>query len=117
MLSGPVLDGENFSPCDDVEVPLMFWKILVRTGKDGTPQASAYLANQEQLLDEPRKYVKRPKNDEAPKIDTFRFAIPKLAELTGLDFSALTPYDTFRKKGPEGAEAAAKPMTDWSDAL
>lgn len=116
VLTGPVLDEENVSTCDDVDVPLLFWKVVLRVGPNGAPQASAYVVSQEKLIQEPRTFVRQANSTNAPSIDTFRFSIPKLATLTGLDFSAIAPHDTF-KKGPEGAEAATRPMTDWSDAL
>jgi endonuclease G len=118
ILSGPVLDDQNYSPCDDVNVPLLFWKVVLRTGQDGKPKASAFLVNQTKLLKEPRTFIARPDEEAAPKVDTFRYAIASLGGLTGLDFSALIPFDTYKSaRGREGAEAAAKPMTDLVDAL
>lgn len=117
VFNGPVLD-HGYSECDDVQVPLAFWKLLLRTGPDGAPRASAYLASQETLLEEVRRYIARPQDSEVPRVDAFRCAIPRLADLTGLDFSAFAPFDTFRKKrGPEGMDSGQSRMADWSDAL
>lgn len=109
VLNGPVLNDE-WSECDDVNVPLYYWKVLLRTGPDGQPQASAYLANQEELLQEVRTYIKRPKETDVPKVDAFRCSLSKLADLTGLSFSSFAKYDTFKKKrGPEGMDAVGFP--------
>jgi endonuclease G len=115
VLTGPVLDNDNVSVCDDVNVPLLFWKVLLRVGPKGSPQASAYLVSQEKIIGEQRVALKPPSGDQVPKIDTFRYSIAKLAELTGLDFSAFAGFDTF--KTPAGAEAAPRAMTAWEDAL
>lgn len=117
VLNGPVLNDE-FSECDDVQVPLAYWKVLLRTGPDGEPKASAFLANQELLLEEVRRYIARPVDTDVPKIDAFRCSLSVLESTTGLNFSAFAKYDTFKKKkGPEGMDAGHSRMADWSDAL
>lgn len=117
VLTGPLLD-DYASQCDDVAVPLSFWKVLLRTDKDGTPKASAFLVSQEALLDEPRRYVRRASDTQVPKVDPFRCALSKLAEMTGLDFSAFARYDTFRKrKGSESTDTGLHRVADWGDVL
>lgn len=116
VLTGPVLDTDNTSKCDDVEVPLLFWKVVLRVGPDAKPQASAFIVSQEKLLEETRVSLKPPADDQVPTVTSFRTSVEHLAELTGLAFDAFALYDTFKK--PRGAEAAAlKPVTDWTDAL
>jgi len=115
VLTGPVLDADNVSPCDNIDVPLLFWKVVLRVGPNGSPQASAYVVSQEKLLKEKRVAINPPSDEIVPKIDTFRFSVPALADLTGLDFSSFAQHDTY--KATPGAEAAARPMTAWEDAL
>ncbi|AOY97541.1 hypothetical protein BKK79_37005 (plasmid) [Cupriavidus sp. USMAA2-4] len=115
VLTGPVLDEDNVAPCDGIDVPLLFWKVVLRLGPAGQPQASAFLVSQEKLLKEARVAIKPPSDQAVPTVDTFRIGIAQLADLTGLDFRGIAAHDTYKRR--PGAEAEALPMTAWEDAL
>lgn len=115
VLTGPVLDDDNVAPCDGINVPLLFWKVVLRVGPDQQPQASAFVVSQEKLLKEARVALKPPADDIVPVVETFRIGVAKLASLTGLDFSGFAQYDTYKSR--PGAEAVPRPMTAWEDAL
>lgn len=86
VFTGPVFTD------DDLEyrgalVPLSFWKVVAIVKDDGTPSATAYQVKQEKELEE-LEFV-------FAGYKTFQISIQEVMELTGIDFSALLPYDGF----------------------
>lgn len=117
-----VLQGPVFSPDDpvytdtagrDVPVPVQFWKLVLRV-QDGVPRATAFLASQRDLLPLPRRPVQPGADGAVPDVTTFLTSVAHLQELTGLDFTALIPHDTFVTPSP--AEATPlRAVTSWAD--
>jgi endonuclease G, mitochondrial len=100
VLQGPVLRGA-YAKCDDVEVPLKFWKIVAWVGATG-PKVAGFLVSQEKLLDQERVGV-MPANASTPiDVDHWRATIATIAKQTGLDFGELGKHDTFKDPGPVG---------------
>ena len=73
VFQGPVLRDSDplYSGSEaGVQVPLMFWKIVVRVQADtvqgGSLKASAFLVSQEQLLTRPRRGVRPTTLADAP---------------------------------------------------
>ena len=95
VLTGPVLNGDA-RPYGEVSVPLLFWKVVLRIGPDGEPQATALIASQAALMDEPRRLLARTPAESAPDVDEFRITVAGLESLTGLDFSAFRHWDSWQ---------------------
>ncbi|WP_425144932.1 DNA/RNA non-specific endonuclease [Deinococcus sp.] len=113
VFQGPILKASDPS-YGAVQVPLAFWKIVVRMVA-GTPQASAFLVDQSQLLNRPRRGVRPATLTNAPQVDQFRVPISRIERETGLSFGALHDHDTF-PAGPHAQEANEQLLiTGWSD--
>ena len=95
VLTGPVLN-QQWRQYGEAKVPLMYWKVILRIGNDGEPQATALLVNQAKLLDEPRRVIARAQPEAIPQVDEFRITVSGLENLTGLDFSAFRAWDRWQ---------------------
>lgn len=117
-----VLQGPVFAPDDpvytdtagrDLRVPVQFWKLVLRV-QDGVPRATAFLASQRDLLALPRRPVQLGGDGAVPDVSTFLTSIAHVQTLTGLDFAAVAPHDTFVPVS--GAETAPlRAITSWAD--
>lgn len=117
VLTGPVLD-DQVQDYDGLAVPLRFWKLVLRVGKSGLVQATALVVDQRNLLSELRKGMTPGGDGTPPNVDEYRVSVAYLEGATGLDFSAVRQFDTFKGAAGDGAEAAAvRVITDWSDLL
>jgi endonuclease G len=118
VFTGPVLneDSQDFG---GLAVPLQFWKLVVRIDRKGKPQATALVVDQRRLLGEKRVPIKPGGDGQAPDVSEYRVSVAHLETLTGLDFSALRAFDSYRAPAAlSGAEAsAARVISDWSDLL
>ena len=77
---------------DDLEykgalVPSSFWKVVAIIKEDGVPSATAYKVSQEQELSQ-LEFV-------FSSFKTFQISIQQVIDESGLDFSALVPFDGF----------------------
>jgi endonuclease G len=77
---------------DDLEykgakIPAAFWKVVAIVTEDGRPSATAYKVSQEKELGELEFVFSAYK--------TFQVSILEVMEGTGIDFTALVPYDGF----------------------
>ncbi|WP_147198731.1 DNA/RNA non-specific endonuclease [Pantoea sp. CCBC3-3-1] len=117
VLTGPVLNDRSRQYAD-LQVPLMFWKVVLRTGPQGKPQATALLVSQDKLLDEPRRVLPRAQPETVPNVDEYRVSVSALETLTGLNFSAFRDWDSWQ---PDAALLAqplpAKLIMTWQDLL
>lgn len=95
VLTGPLLNGDSRA-YGGIDVPLVYWKVILRVGPTGEPQATALLASQAALMDEPRRLVARTPTDNVPNVDEFRITVAGLETLTGLDFSAFRDWDSWQ---------------------
>lgn len=117
VLTGPVLN-EQSRQYADLAVPLMFWKVVLRIGPQGKPQATALLVSQDKLLDEPRRVLPQAQPEAVPNVDEYRVAVSALETLTGLDFSAFRAWDSWQPDAALLAEPLpAKLIMTWRDLL
>ncbi|QHM71544.1 DNA/RNA non-specific endonuclease [Mixta intestinalis] len=117
VLTGPVLN-DQWRQYGDVKVPLMYWKVVLRLGPAGEPQATALLVCQANLLDEPRRVIARAPQDSVPQVDEFRVTVSGLQNLTGLDFSAFEAWDSWQPAPSLRAEPLpAALIMSWRDLL
>ena len=77
---------------DDLEykgarIPASFWKVLAIVKEDGVPSATAYKVSQEKELSQ-LEFV-------FSSFKTFQISIQQVIDESGLDFSALLPFDGF----------------------
>jgi endonuclease G len=100
VLQGPVLRGA-YAKCDDVEVPLRFWKIVAWVGATG-PKVAGFLVSQEKLLGEERVGIMPASAGTPIQVDHWRATIATIAKQSGLDFGELAKHDTFKDPGPVG---------------
>ncbi|THF86571.1 hypothetical protein E7T09_10725 [Deinococcus sp. KSM4-11] len=120
-----VLQGPVFAPDDpvytdtagrDLQVPVQFWKLVLRV-QNGVPQATALLVSQRDLLPLPRKPVLPGGDGSPPDVTTFLTSVAHLQDQTGLNFTSLAPYDTFRPPPaiPHAEGAPLRAITSWAD--
>lgn len=110
VLQGPIF-GAYDDLGDDLQIPSRFWKLVAWRGRDGSPRALAFVASQQELFGEERG-GRLPANDRPPQVGEFQITISELCKSTGLDFSALEPWDTFGEQVTAGE--AQRPVRDWS---
>ena len=120
VFQGPVLrDSDPLYSGGEagVQVPLMFWKIVVRVQADtvqgGSLKASAFLVSQEQLLTRPRQGVRPTTLADAPQVQQFRVPVARIERETGLSFGLLS--DTYAASSQEAGEQVL--ITSWADVL
>ncbi|WP_310582557.1 DNA/RNA non-specific endonuclease [Deinococcus sp.] len=115
VFQGPVLRVSDPLYSDGgagVQVPLLFWKIVVRV-QDGLLKASAFLVSQEQLLTRPRRGVRPTTLADAPQVQQFRVPVARIERETGLSFGPLS--DTYAVSSQEAGEQVL--ITSWADVL
>ncbi len=110
VLQGPIFSQGDLL-ADDVLVPNQFWKLLAWRGSDDQPRAVAFVASQQELLSEERG-SKLPSSNDAHDVGEFQIAVSELSAITGLDFAALEPWDTFGALPVAGE--ARRAVSDWS---
>lgn len=117
VLTGPVLN-DQWRQYGEAKVPLMYWKVVLRIGNEGEPQATALLVSQANLLDEPRRVVTPAQQEGVPQIDEFRITVSGLESLTGLDFSAFRAWDSWQPAPSLRADPLpAALIMSWRDLL
>ncbi|MFD1802529.1 DNA/RNA non-specific endonuclease [Mixta tenebrionis] len=117
VLTGPVLN-EQWRQYGGVKVPLMYWKVVLRLGPEGKPQATALLVSQANLLDEPRRIIAQGQQENVPQVDEFRVTVSGLQSLTGLDFSAFAAWDGWQPAPALRADPLpAALIMSWRDLL
>lgn len=117
VLTGPVLN-DQWRQYGEAKVPLMYWKVVLRIGNEGEPQATALLISQANLLDEPRRVVTPAQQEGVPQIDEFRITVSGLESLTGLDFSAFRAWDSWQPAPSLRADPLpAALIMSWRDLL
>ncbi len=116
VFQGPVLrESDPLYPDGGagVQVPLMFWKIVVRV-QDGSLKASAFLVSQEQLLTRPRRGVRTAALANPPQVQQFRVPVARIERETGLSFGPLS--DTYAaSSGAASSQRASSRATDSQD--
>jgi len=115
VLQGPVFDDANDLWADDVQVPSAFWKIVVWKGKGGL-KAVALIADQTQLLSIERggADAKISKKFSDSIVSQYQSSVATIEKKTGLDLSAIRPFDTAGQPLPTVGEAFIL-ITQWAD--
>lgn len=117
VLTGPVLN-EQWRQYADWQVPLMFWKVVLRIGPSGRPQATALLVSQADLLDEPRRLLPQAQSAQRPDVDEYRVTVSALETLTGLNFAAFRDWESWQPEASLLAQPLpAKLIMNWEDLL
>lgn len=103
VLQGPLFEGQDWA--DDIRIPSGFWKIVVWKGAGGL-KAVALVADQSSLFSLTRQFIGKPPAADTPvDVSEFRATVAEIARRTGLDFSAIEPYDTAAGDLPTVGEA------------
>lgn len=117
VLTGPVLN-DQWRQYAEWQVPLMFWKVVLRIGKTGQPQATALLVSQADLLDEPRRVLPHTEVAPRPNVDEYRVTVSALETLTGLDFGAFRHWESWQPNESLLAQPLpAKLIMGWEELL
>lgn len=101
IFTGPVLTDED-PLYRGVRLPIYFWKIAVFIKPDDSPSVSAYLLDQEHLIDGLERFDP----------NTFQVTVEEIIQRTGLDFSPLTgsQADITTRGGLERTQAGTMRM-------
>ena len=86
VYTGPFFTDNDF-PYRGALIPKSFWKIVAFLLDDGRPSATAYKVSQDRELQD-LEFV-------FAGYKTFQISVQQVADATGLDFSALLPFDGF----------------------
>lgn len=93
-----VLNGPIFSKNDryykGIQIPMEFWKIILWFGEGGKLRATAFKLSQETLVESID--FEKLGFDTNTEFKEYRVSIKSLEDKTGLDFSRLLKYDTFK---------------------
>lgn len=117
VLTGPVLN-DQWRQYAEWQVPLMFWKVVLRINTAGKPQATALLVSQADLLDEPRRVLPHAQDAPRPNVDEYRVTVSALEKLTGLNFAAFRDWESWKPDESLLAQPLpAKLIMTWEDLL
>lgn len=117
VLTGPVLN-DQWRQYAEWQVPLMFWKVVLRINTAGRPQATALLVSQADLLDEPRRVLPHAQSAPRPNVDEYRVTVSALETLTGLNFAAFRDWESWQPDETLLAQPLpAKLIMRWEDLL
>jgi len=114
VLQGPVFNDTDDLWADDTQVPSAFWKIVVWHGAQGL-KAVAMIADQTALFSVTRSGGSAPPPaDTAVNVAEYRSTVATIESKTGLDLSAIKPYDTAGGDLPKVGEAVQL-IRKWGD--
>jgi endonuclease G, mitochondrial len=91
VFTGPIFDDKD-GVYNDVKIPDQFWKVIVMIKDDGTPSATGYIVQQNDLIDD---IVKRSFVYE--QFEAYQVPISEIEDLTAIKFG-LNDYDPIQKK-------------------
>ena len=101
-----VFNGPIFKESDKlfrgVKIPMSFFKVVLWPGDDGLLKATAFILDQEHLLESINFELEDLGLDDQVAFMEYQCSLRHLEAQTGIDFSELYPYDTF---GGSGAAA------------
>lgn len=109
VFSGCIFD-KNDRKLNDIQIPAKFWKIIVMIKKDGTPTATGYIINQDDLIEditERNLFV-------FDQFKTYQVDIKTIEEATNLCFG-LNDYDPKQQILSRGLGAAEPTPLDSFD--
>ncbi len=102
VFTGPVFDDKD-GVFNDIKIPDQFWKVIVMIKDDGTPSATGYLVQQNDLIED---IVTRGFMYEQFK--TYQVPISEIENLTDITFG-LNDYDPIQKKKTRSLTYEFKP--------
>jgi endonuclease G, mitochondrial len=102
VFTGPVFD-DNDGVYNDVKIPDQFWKVIVMIKDDGTPSATGYIVQQNDLIED---IVTRGFMYE--QFQTYQVPISEIEDLTDITFG-LNDYDPIQKKKTRSLTYEFKP--------
>jgi endonuclease G len=115
VFQGPLFDDSIDLWADDVQIPSSFWKVVAWKGAAGL-KAVGLVADQLQLLSEPRSFIGQPKALQKIDVSQWRVPIATIARRAGLKFAdAIVAGDTHGGQQPVPGAEAAQRIGDWSD--
>jgi endonuclease G, mitochondrial len=92
VYSGPVFRKSDIV-FDGIKIPASFWKVIVMIKDDGAPSATAYMIQQDDLIQDMQK------NEFVyGQFQTYQLPISEIERLTGISFF-LNNYDPLQKEG------------------
>jgi len=94
VFSGPIFSDQD-PVRNEVTVPLEFWKVVVTLVPAGTLHATAYLLSQADRVRAIEEFV-------FGEYRTFQTNVATVADRTGIDLSALVPFDPYRARVERG---------------
>lgn len=102
VFTGPVFD-EKDGVYNDVKIPDQFWKVIVMIKDDGTPSATGYIIQQNDLIGDivTRGFI-------FEQFETYQVPISEIEDLTSLKFG-LNEYDPIQKKKTRSLTYEMKP--------
>jgi endonuclease G, mitochondrial len=103
VFTGPIFD-EKDGVYNDVKIPDQFWKVIVMIKDDGTPSATGYIIQQNDLIDD---IVKRGLFV-FEQFETYQVAISEIEDKTSLTFG-LNDYDPIQKNKKRSLTYEMKP--------
>ena len=102
VFTGPVFDDKD-GVYNDVKIPDQFWKVIVMIKDDGTPSATGYIVQQNDLIED---IVTRGFMYE--QFQTYQVPISEIEDLTDIIFG-LNDYDPIQKKKTRSLTYEFKP--------
>jgi endonuclease G len=117
VFQGPIFSDAIDRWADDVQIPSSFWKIVVWQGAEGL-RAVGLVADQGNLLDQPRVGMARPADLPDVDVNHWRVKISTIQRRTGLDFgAAVRGADTIGDDDQPNVAEAARPIRSFNDIL
>lgn len=110
VFQGPLYDAPQPRFADEVEIPNAYWKVVIWKGAGGL-KAVALVADQTDLMTIPRR-TERADEDELVDVIEFRATVADIANRSGLNLDAISPYDTAAGDLPKVGEAR-QVLTAW----
>lgn len=102
VMNGPIFDADKDRLFKGVTIPMSFFKLILWLNDKGKLRATAFKLSQEALVDDIQFDESMRIEEEALDIDKdvkfthYQCSLQSLGKSTGLDFSHLKKYDTFK---------------------
>ncbi len=102
VFTGPIFDDKD-GIYNEVKIPDQFWKVIVMIKDDGTPSATGYIIQQNDLITDivTRAFVYE-------QFETYQVAISQIEDLTNIKFG-LNDFDPIQKKATRSLTFELKP--------
>jgi endonuclease G, mitochondrial len=105
VFTGPYFSDEDME-YRGARIPMAFWKVVAFLLDDGSPSATAYEVSQERELAD-LEFV-------FAGYKTFQISIQQVIDRTGIDFTAMLPFDGFSTQERASGETIRETLEDFS---